>query len=57
MLKVKLKRPAKKGKKEVILISSLTAEDFPVGAPEFCGFGRPAVELISVRSQNQPKKE
>lgn len=35
---------------------SLTAEDFPVGAPEFGGFGRPAVELISVRSQNQPEK-
>lgn len=37
-------------------MDSLTAEDFPVGAPEVSGFGRPAVELISVGSQNQPEK-
>lgn len=57
----------KKQKKEVILfrlgllryngkVDSLTTEDFSVSAPEVGSFGRPAVELISVRSQNQPER-
>lgn len=33
---------------------SLTAENLIVGPPEISSFGEPAVELVSVRRQNQP---
>ncbi len=34
-----------------------TTEDLVVAAPEVCSFGRSAVDLISVSSQNKPAEE